>query len=1509
MAQQLKKDKNGRWVIDGSDTQIEAQPYAHATPKPVAAKPKGKSAPKPWWHGVINELKYGVKQIGLMNAGYVPTGTLPPMASPGAMYTPVSYRNPKGGVSFSTPSDRLAVAAATVGAADNAAKFGYSMYQRHVERKPRANPDAGDFGRGLNQVVDATYRLMGAKPPSQQNSFERGFDGFGRSVGLNVAVGVAEAPLLIGAKALPLVGQALANPAIKGAVGFGLNEALSNYLDDNRGGNFVDLFNGIAGTKLPGGVDVGNADMVDAANQSLIPNVAASLVPGAALGAAFGSTKRFLKGSRTVEEVSNARGALEAAGLTQKAEDGRVAFTEQARQAPPPAPAPAAPAPRTPQEAEAGLQALIDGPEAPKAEPAPAPAAAAPAEAPLDPWAEEYDPSLPEADVVYRGLTQLDDAELQAAAQQNAPVVPTVDAAIASRPTPDLHPNPEGLAWQDITAPTVSLAPESIADYGRLKQDDLEAMVAVNPNLQQRITEATGRDLGEYTRQDIVDGLHGAAADGEAVIPRDFKQPTMRTDQINVDPQRFQYKQGVNADGEQLGNSLAGVGAWNPSMEGSVDIWQDPTSGQYFVVNGHNRLAKAKSLGIPTLKVNELMSPTAEAARAEGALSNMAQGSGTAFDAAKFFRDSPVPMDVQALEAAGVPMKSGMARQGLALSKLPGFAFQAAVDGELPIGKAVTLGESGLDEAGMTAAYKELKARPMGDAQFNEFLQITRSAGVVEGQVDLFGNADFVNTAAQKADLVASIKSLLVSNKKLFGTVGRNASTLEGAGNTIDKAGAKAISGEAARALTIFDQVKYEAGPVSDLLNEGAVRIANGEKAAVVAKQIQNRIANAIKQSMGAEPTLAGDVVQPDLMAGVPAAAAPEAVPAAAAIDPALMDKAFAHLSPAQREALRAQVMQKAIAGGEVRPPETPIPALPDGPAVSLKAAADDLRAGTVKPGSPAAQAIADEVRLRAEYAQQDADIRWQQEQALRDATNYEELTFDQKKAMGMGDDWFTPEADSRGMGRNFHGSANKIDKLTPGGEFNNDGMNIYGDGFYTTDDIATAAKYQKKNRKTAGSDAAATVYEVNEKQPVKLFDLDKDSSPAVKALLESIVEEGRYGAELIDQATQSASTGTLGEIMDQMRGWSRDLEIPAYEVQEFFQEIIDELRSEGYGGFTHAGGLKAGGGKRLHKVNIYWDPADAIGLKEMKPRNDFDVFAESRANAAAAPTIEIPAGASRKITARTSENRIVAAAESLRGWSTIPGTEPMSIDRALDLVRAKGAILDPDAIPGLDMTQARKDSTRGRATPEVQAAYEQFYGVKPKANAITPSEVINPEVLPPEKAPKIADMMKAMVDEMRASDERMLDSVLGSVQKVRTGLSQLQTMDFQLPRELSGSRTNWGGALLDFGSDLDKTAYILAGDAKGASKRAAKFREAVLDAGINLEALVEHGKDLKKRIKDYAGTSQPSNASGVVSIPDQGFVDNGAPSSAIQQRAQARLEANTQSIDNIRRKAQQEGC
>jgi hypothetical protein len=92
---------------------------------------------------------------------------------------------------------------------------------------------------------------------------------------------------------------------------------------------------------------------------------------------------------------------------------------------------------------------------------------------------------------------------------------------------------------------------------------------------------------------------------------------------------------------------------------------------------------------------------------------------------------------------------------------------------------------------------------------------------------------------------------------------------------------------------------------------------------------------------------------------------------------------------------------------------------------------------------------------------------------------------------------------------------------------------------------------------------------------------------------------------------------------------------------------------------------------------------------------------------------VEIPTTAYRKITAKTGQDRVQSAAESLVGWSTTPGSTPISMDEAMQLVRAKGAILDPDAIPGLDMGIAREQRSMGRATPEVQAAYESFYGLR----------------------------------------------------------------------------------------------------------------------------------------------------------------------------------------------------
>ena len=384
---------------------------------------------------------------------------------------------------------------------------------------------------------------------------------------------------------------------------------------------------------------------------------------------------------------------------------------------------------------------------------------------------------------------------------------------------------------------------------------------------------------------------------------------------------------------------------------------------------------------------------------------NIADNKGTAFDAAKFFRDSGIT-DLDQLNAdGGFPLRSGLGVEGLALSRLPDNIFQDAIDGKISKPKAMALGGSGLDETGMQAAYKALQGRDMSGEVFNEVLQQARSAPTTAGsQVDLFGNTETLNLMVEKGRLADAIRTELRRDKRLLASVGKNADSLETAGNQINAAGSQQAADALGMVMARFDAEKYADTPLGQLLNEGALQIAEGAK---------------------------------------------------------------------------------------------------------------------VKP-------IADRIRR------------------------------------------------------------------------------MYGK------------------------------------------ELEANPSPA--------------------KAAQAAPTA------------------PAAPAQQ-------------------------------------------------------------AAAPSAAPTIEIPPAASRKITARTSEGRIRTAAESLISWSRTPGAEPMRLEPALDLVRAKGAILDPDAISGLDMAKARQDSSMGRPSPEVQAAYQQFYGIQPQAKAVmaVPAPAapeVRPELKPEERQAVINEIV-----------------------------------------------------------------------------------------------------------------------------------------------------------------------
>ena len=190
---------------------------------------------------------------------------------------------------------------------------------------------------------------------------------------------------------------------------------------------------------------------------------------------------------------------------------------------------------------------------------------------------------------------------------------------------------------------------------------------------------------------------------------------------------------------------------------------------------------------------------------------------------------------------------------------------------------------------------------------------------------------------------------------------------------------------------------------------------------------------------------------------------------------------------------------------------------------------------------------------------------------------------------------------DTRGQGKFYHGAAQEV-KLVEGGEFGKGVENLYGDGFYTTDDLITGSKYRKKN-KVKGETSTGIVYEVTEKQPVKFFDLDAPATPERIDQLRNIFNVGEYEAiDVVDRALdQIGSNASIAQIYDEIKLISNANDLSANTTANMFSHFTEELQREGFGGLTHRGGKKAAKGKRLHQVRIYFDPANSL---EINPVN-----------------------------------------------------------------------------------------------------------------------------------------------------------------------------------------------------------------------------------------------------------------------------------------------------------------
>lgn len=329
-------------------------------------------------------------------------------------------------------------------------------------------------------------------------------------------------------------------------------------------------------------------------------------------------------------------------------------------------------------------------------------------------------------------------------------------------------------------------------------------------------------------------------------------------DAIAVDPKRFQFKLiGEHTATGEVG-SLSGVKRYDPNLAGIIQVWRDPKDGKDYVVNGHNRLALASRANADRVTVRWLDVKNAAEARAVGALTNIAEGRGTALDAAKFFRDTGISRDD--LERKGIPMREKVANDGLSIANLDNSLFRQAIDGKLPIERASRIGGSGLETTEQRALVdllnkQEKRGRRINNDVMSELIDTVKSsANKTETQFTLFGaETTQQNLAIEKASLQASIKRRLSREKKLFGTVGKSqaAKELERGGNQIDVEQSKNLSQQASNVLGIFDKLKNVSGPVADKLNTAAERISNGENRKAVERDIYREIVEDLPALVG----------------------------------------------------------------------------------------------------------------------------------------------------------------------------------------------------------------------------------------------------------------------------------------------------------------------------------------------------------------------------------------------------------------------------------------------------------------------------------------------------------------------------------------------------------------------------------------------------------------------------------------------------------------------------------
>jgi hypothetical protein len=409
---------------------------------------------------------------------------------------------------------------------------------------------------------------------------------------------------------------------------------------------------------------------------------------------------------------------------------------------------------------------------------------------------------------------------------QAAPSQPATPAGPSAAPSIDTADIPEGAVSLDtLFGDGDQDADVQIAQNVQNEQSEpatLEESAPVSEEVAQPPAEP------QQTQAEPVD----QPARGIEVVDNDVLQS------LETDAETFQYKGGADADG--VTDRLRDVRQWDSNRTGIALVYEYE-DGRRVVVDGHQRVGLARRLAaegqqidLPIRVLRQADGISEADARRIGAEKNIAEGSGTAIDAAKIFRETRMTAS-----QLNLPRNSSMVRTGEGMAQLSDVAFGMVLNNVASERDGALVGNLVKNEAqhenilGLLARMK-----PSNAVEAESMIRQAESMQVTETQTSLFGEEEVsANLMVERAKVIGRVISDLGREISTFKTLNTQGETITGAGNVLDEQSnqARLAQDETARA-TLLKQANTK-GPISDALTTAARAVKDGTPVAKAARQ------------------------------------------------------------------------------------------------------------------------------------------------------------------------------------------------------------------------------------------------------------------------------------------------------------------------------------------------------------------------------------------------------------------------------------------------------------------------------------------------------------------------------------------------------------------------------------------------------------------------------------------------------------------------------------------------